>query len=45
MFVELLKDFLGKKAGERIHVAEAEGRQLIATGVARPSATTPSRRW
>src|SRR6516225_2340475 len=41
MFVELLKDFLGKKAGERIHVAEAEGRQLIATGVAKAVADDP----
>ena len=41
MFVELLKDFLGKKAGERIHVAEAEGRQLIATGVARAVSDDP----
>src|SRR5579871_6287558 len=35
MFVELLKDFLGQKAGQRIHVGEAEGRQLIANGVAK----------
>jgi hypothetical protein len=41
MFVELLKDFLGKKAGERIHVADAEGRQLIAAGVARALADDP----
>src|SRR5579884_4195339 len=41
MFVELLKDFLGKKAGERIHVAEAEGRQLIATGIAKAVADDP----
>jgi HK97 family phage major capsid protein len=41
MFVELLKDFLGKKAGERIHVAEDEGRQLIASGVAKAVADDP----
>src|SRR5579883_2689364 len=35
MFIELLNDFLGKKAGERIHVAEVEARQLVASGVAK----------
>jgi HK97 family phage major capsid protein len=35
MFVELLKDFLGKKAGERIHLAETEAKELIAAGLAR----------
>jgi HK97 family phage major capsid protein len=41
MFVELLKDFLGKKAGERIHVAESEARQLIAGGVAKAVGDDP----
>ena len=41
MFVELLKDFLGKKAGERIHVGEAEGRQLINAGVAKAVSDDP----
>jgi len=41
MFVELVKDFLGKKAGERIHVAEPEARQLIASGVARAVSDDP----
>src|SRR6516164_6752627 len=41
MFVELLKDFLGKKAGERIHVAEAEARHLIATGIAKAISDDP----
>ncbi len=41
MFVELLKDFLGKKAGERIHVAEPEARQLIAGGIAKAVSDDP----
>jgi HK97 family phage major capsid protein len=41
MFVELLKEFLGKKAGERIHVAEAEARQLIAGGIAKAVGDDP----
>jgi HK97 family phage major capsid protein len=34
MFVQLTKDFLGRKAGERIDVAEADAGQLIAAGTA-----------
>jgi HK97 family phage major capsid protein len=41
MFVELLKDFLGKPAGERIHVAEAEARQLLAAGIAKTVGDDP----
>ncbi len=36
MFVELTKEFLGRRAGERIDVAEADARQLVAAGTARP---------
>ncbi len=35
MFVELLKDFLGKKAGERLDVADADAHLLIQQGAAR----------
>jgi HK97 family phage major capsid protein len=35
MFVELLKPFLGKTVGERIHVSPEEGAALVASGVAR----------
>jgi hypothetical protein len=41
MFVELLKDFLGKKAGERLSVSAEEGQQLIASGVARAVTDDP----
>lgn len=41
MFIELLTDFLGKKAGERIHVAETEARQLIAGGIAKAVSDDP----
>jgi HK97 family phage major capsid protein len=41
MFVELLKEFLGKKAGERLHVAPEEGQQLIAAGIARAVGDDP----
>jgi HK97 family phage major capsid protein len=34
MFVQLLKDFLGKRAGERLSVDDAEGQALIAGGAA-----------
>jgi HK97 family phage major capsid protein len=34
MFVQLLKEFLGKKAGERLSVDDAEGQSLMAAGVA-----------
>jgi HK97 family phage major capsid protein len=35
MFVELVKPFLGKPAGERLHAGEEEAQQLVAAGVAR----------
>ena len=35
MFVELIKPFLGKAAGERLHLSAEEGQQLIQAGVAR----------
>ena len=34
MFVQLLKDFLGKKAGERLSVDDAEGLALVTGGTA-----------
>jgi len=34
MFIQLLKDFLGKKAGERLSVDDAEGQSLVAAGAA-----------
>jgi len=34
MFIQLLKDFLGKKAGERLSVDDAEGQTLVANGIA-----------
>jgi hypothetical protein len=36
MFVEVTKEFLGRRPGERIDVAEADARQLLAAGTARP---------
>jgi HK97 family phage major capsid protein len=36
MFIELTKEFLGRRPGERIDVAEADARQLLAAGTARP---------
>jgi HK97 family phage major capsid protein len=41
MFVELVKDFLGKPAGERIHVAEGDAEHLIQQGVAQALADDP----
>jgi HK97 family phage major capsid protein len=38
MFVQLKKDFLGRKAGERIDVAEADARHLVEQQVADPVA-------
>ena len=32
MFVQLTKDYLGRKAGERLDVGEADGRDLIHGG-------------
>jgi hypothetical protein len=34
VFVQLLRDFLGKKASERLGVNDTEGRALVASGVA-----------
>ncbi len=41
MFVELLKPFLGKPAGERLHAGAEEGQQLVAAGVARAVTDDP----
>jgi HK97 family phage major capsid protein len=41
MFVQLTKDFLGRKPGERIDVAESDARHLIAQQVAVPVADDP----
>jgi HK97 family phage major capsid protein len=41
MFIELIKAFLGKQAGERIHVSPEEGQSLIAAGVARAVTDDP----
>ncbi|HJT75718.1 MAG TPA: phage major capsid protein [Gemmataceae bacterium] len=38
MFVQLAKEFMGKKAGERIDVAEADAQHLIGQGLAVPVA-------
>src|SRR5687767_160501 len=35
MWIELVKDFLGQKAGQRIDVADADARALVAAGTAR----------
>ncbi|MBL8797846.1 MAG: phage major capsid protein [Planctomycetia bacterium] len=36
MFVQLLKEFLGRKAGERLSVSDEDGNALIAQGLAQP---------
>ncbi len=41
MWVQLLKEFLGKPAGERIFVSAEEGKQLITIGTAREVADDP----
>ncbi len=41
MWIELLKDFLGKKAGERLHVDAGEGQSLVASGIARAVSDDP----
>jgi HK97 family phage major capsid protein len=41
MFVQLTKDFLGRKAGERIDLSEADADHLIQQGVAEPLADDP----
>jgi HK97 family phage major capsid protein len=38
MFVQLTKDYLGRKAGERLDVGDADGRELIHSGAASPVA-------
>jgi hypothetical protein len=34
MFVQLTKDYLGRKAGERLDVSDADGQELIRSGAA-----------
>src|SRR5262249_13468368 len=41
MFVELLKDFLGQKAGTRIDVSDADAQTLLANSVAKAVAGDP----
>jgi HK97 family phage major capsid protein len=41
MFVELLKEFLGKQAGERIHVSPEQGKALIDSGTAKAYTEDP----
>jgi HK97 family phage major capsid protein len=41
MWIELLKPFFGKPAGERLHVAAEEGQSLIAAGVAKAVGDDP----
>ena len=41
MFVELTKDFMGHKAGERIAVADSDRDDLIKSGIARPFSDDP----
>ena len=41
MFIELLHDALGKSAGERILVADADGERLIQQGTAQAVADGP----
>ena len=42
MFVQLLKDFLGKPAGERIDVTETDAKALVAQQIAQPVTNAPS---
>lgn len=41
MFIELLKDFLGRTTGERLSVSAEDGQQLIASGAARAVSDDP----
>jgi hypothetical protein len=41
MWVELLKDFMGKKAGERIHLSAEEAATLVNGGLARSVSDDP----
>src|SRR5438552_1071220 len=41
MFVQLTKEFLGRKAGERIDVSEADAKSLIDQAVASPVSDDP----
>jgi HK97 family phage major capsid protein len=41
MFVQLLKDFLGRKNGEIIDVSEPDGQQLLAAGTAQAISNDP----
>jgi hypothetical protein len=36
MFVQLLKEFMGRKPGERIDVSEADANALVAQLIAQP---------
>ena len=41
MWIELLKEFLGKKAGERIFLDQGEAKALVAAGIAREVSDDP----
>jgi hypothetical protein len=41
MFVQLLRDFLGKPAGERLDVTETDAKALIAQQIATPVTEDP----
>ena len=41
MFVELVQEYHGKPAGERIHVADADAERLVQEGVAQSIAGDP----
>ncbi len=41
MWIELIKAFLGKQAGERLHVSVEEGQSLISSGLARAVSDDP----
>src|SRR5262245_34455868 len=41
MFVELVSEYHGKPAGERIHVADADAERLVQEGVAQSIADDP----
>lgn len=41
MFIKLLKDFLGKKAGEVIHASDEEAQQLLTAGIGQQMTDDP----
>jgi HK97 family phage major capsid protein len=41
MWIELIKDSFGKKAGERLHLSPEEGNALVQAGMARPVSDDP----